>query len=80
VDILRAIGIARQLGGAVRAAQLPDWAFDPEAFHVHFGVPHEHYAAIVSALSPEQAQMLDATLAVNPEAAVLWILHMEPLA
>jgi hypothetical protein len=79
VDLLRAIGAARQLGGALRSAPLPEWAVDPNEFARHFGVPHVVYAEIVSLLSPEQSQLLDATVAVNPEAAVLWVLHMEPL-
>lgn len=79
MDLLRFARIAGQVGGVVRAAQLPDWAVDPGAFHAHFGVPHEAYAEIVSLLSPEQAALLEQTIAVNPEAAVLWVLHMEPI-
>jgi hypothetical protein len=42
-------------------------------------VAFEEYALIVSHLSEEQHALLDATININPEAAVLWILSMEEL-
>lgn len=79
MDLLRALEVARQARDLVRDAAAPDWASDEEAFFRHFGVPHEAYEAIVAHLGPDQERMLGATLAVNPEAAVLWVLSMEEL-
>lgn len=53
------------------------WLHDEMAFYQHFGSPHEKYAEIVSLLSLEQNEMLQKTFAVNPEAAVLWVLAMD---
>lgn len=50
---------------------------DEGAFLAHFGVPFEEYAEMVSMLSQSQLDLLRATLDVNPEAAVLWVLAME---
>ena len=55
----------------------PDWLSDEVAFHRHFGVPYETFAETVSCLTESQLRLLHQTLEVNPEAAVLWILHME---
>ena len=40
---------------------------------------YEDFVEMVGYLSPGQAEMLKKTLEVNPEAAVLWILAMEPV-
>ena len=77
LGILDAVGHARELVRLARAAPLPDWDTDEQAFFRHFGAPHEAYAEIASHLSPEQSALLRRTLAVNPEAAVLWVLSME---
>jgi len=79
MDLLGAIGAARQIRDVARRTLSgePDWARDEEAFFRHFGVPYEAYAEIVEHLQPEQQDLLEATLEVNPEAAVLWILAMQ---
>jgi hypothetical protein len=53
------------------------WAASEQEFERHFGVPYEAFVEIVRHLDREQEQLLHATLEVNPEAAVLWILAME---
>jgi hypothetical protein len=55
----------------------PDWLSDEDAFCRHFGVPYEDFAEVASCLDQGQRDLLDRTLEVNPEAAVLWVLHME---
>lgn len=77
LGIMRAVEHARELVRFARGEALPDWASDEEAFLRYFGEPHEVYAEVVSRLTPEQAAVLDQTLAVNPEAAVMWVLSME---
>jgi hypothetical protein len=79
MDLLSAIRAAREVRDVAHELARPchDWESDEGAFLRHFGVPIEDYAEIVSHLSPEQSQLLDATVAVNPEAAVLWVLAME---
>ena len=53
------------------------WFEDEEEFERHFGAPYEAFLEIVEHLSSDQKKLLDATVEVNPEAAVLWILAME---
>jgi hypothetical protein len=53
------------------------WANDEREFEIHFGAPYELFATIVDHLSNDQKKLLEATLDVNPEAAVLWILAMD---
>lgn len=79
MDLLGAIDAARQLRDAVRPSRGPaePWTTDPEAFHRHFGVPHEAYAEVVAHMSENQLDLLHRTLDINPEAAVLWVLAME---
>jgi hypothetical protein len=81
VDLLRALDIAKQARDLVRdtrlAATAPAWLDDEETFLRHFGAPYEAYETIVHHMSPEQTTVLDATLSVNPEAAVLWVLSMQ---
>ncbi len=54
------------------------WAESEEAFMTHFGAPYEYLCEVVSHLDREQSEKFDATMEVNPEAAVLWVLAMEP--
>lgn len=77
LGIMAAVGHARELVRLARGEPLPDWASDRGAFLRHFGATHEEYAEIVSHLSAEQVELLHQTLAVNPEAAVIWVLAME---
>jgi hypothetical protein len=77
LGIMEAVGHARELVRLARGEPLPDWATDEEAFFRHFGSTFEEYAEIVAHLSPEQVDLLQQTLAANPEAAVLWVLAME---
>jgi hypothetical protein len=83
VDFLGAlhstVGAAHDLRALVRRswAGSPDWMEDEEAFLRHFGVPHEAFEEIVHHLGDDQLRLLEATLAVNPEAAVLWVLAMQ---
>lgn len=79
LGILEAAGHAREITHIMGGNPPPDWATSEEAFLRHFGVPVEEYHDVVKCLSPEQAELLERTLAVNPEAAVLWILSMEEL-
>ena len=55
------------------------WAASETEFERHFGVPYEAFVKIVQNLSQEQEHLLRATLDVNPEAAILWILTMEEI-
>jgi hypothetical protein len=55
----------------------PDWLSDEISFHRHFGVSYEEFAEVVSCLDLGQRDLLEHTFEVNPEAAVLWVLHME---
>ena len=77
LGILEIAGRAQELVKLVRAEPLPDWSTNEAAFERHFGVPHEAYAEVAARLDPLQAALLHRTLAVNPEAAVLWVLSME---
>ena len=55
------------------------WVTDEEAFFRHFGVSPEAYAHVLELLSPEQQELYEQTLAINPEAAVLWVLAMDEI-
>jgi hypothetical protein len=80
VDLLGAIRAARDLRDAVAPQVMQHaWEHDEEAFLIHFGVPFEAYQEIVEHLDERQCALLDATLRVNPEAAVLWVLAMEQI-
>jgi hypothetical protein len=81
VDLLgawAAAGHLRRFANEVQRQPHP-WEQDEDAFLRHFGVPHEEYVLIVSHLTNDQIELLEATIEVNPEAAVLWILSMEEL-
>lgn len=77
MDLLHAIGTF----GKVLDIFAPDtnepWAANEEEFERHFGESYEYFTAVLQHLSPEQSEKFEATLRVNPEAAVLWILSME---
>jgi hypothetical protein len=79
MDLLHAIDAFKQILGAF--TDTPDagelWAADEKAFEQHFGESYETFTEILSHLSPEQEERFEATMRVNPEAAVLWILAME---
>jgi hypothetical protein len=79
MDLLHAIGTFRKV--LTVFAGTPDseepWAANEETFERHFGVPYEYFEVVLQHLSPEQVEKFEATLRVNPEAAVLWILSME---
>jgi len=86
LDLARLIEVAGDAGDVWQRAKTllrrrghPEWAQDEESFYTHFGVHYEDYLATLEHLSDEQRVQLDATLAVNPEAAVLWVLHMEEI-
>lgn len=73
------IGAAHDLRAIMRRSGegSPDWLSDEEAFLRHFGVPHEAFEEVVAHLDERQLRLLESTLEVNPEAAVLWILAMQ---
>lgn len=77
LGLLKAVGHASELAKLARGDDLPDWASDEEAFLRHFGISHEDFMEIARHLSPEQAELLERTFQVNPEAAILWVLAME---
>jgi len=74
------VGIAHQIlklfEGEKIATDEP-WARDEALFEQHFGCPYEVLVAKVPMLSADQSKRYEATLKVNPEAAVLWVLAME---
>ena len=81
MDLLGALGTfwkALDLFAGTPGSHEP-WASNEETFERHFGVSYEDFVEMVGYLSPGQAEMLKKTLEVNPEAAVLWILAMEPV-
>ena len=53
------------------------WMADPTLFEHHFGIPYDEFDAMVELLSVDQHKRFDATLKVNPEAAVTWVLSMD---
>jgi len=54
------------------------WAADDAAFEVHFGASYSHFTGVLLHLDEEQEARFAETMEVNPEAAVLWVLAMEP--
>jgi hypothetical protein len=81
VDLLGTLEAARHLRDFAREVrrETAPWENDEVAFHAHFGVPFEAYAELVQHLNEQQQELLKATINVNPEAAVLWILAMEEM-
>lgn len=79
MDLLGFLGAARNALSFIQKTPDHDapWANDEAEFELHFGATYQEFLEIVEHLSPDQKKMLDATTAVNPEAAVLWILSME---
>lgn len=52
------------------------WARNEIAFADHFGSSYEEFVGKVTLLSADQHARYEATLKVNPEAAVLWVVAM----
>ena len=52
------------------------WARSKDEFANHFGQSYEEFAVKLTRLSADQHARYAATLAVNPEAAVLWVVMM----
>jgi hypothetical protein len=79
MDLLGTLRAVRAVSGLAHdiVRQPAPWETDERAFFIHFGVPFEAYQEVLAHLSAEQAQVLEATIDVNPEAAVLWVLAME---
>jgi hypothetical protein len=79
MDLLNALGAIRRTLDFF--AGTPDsnepWAASEEAFEAHFGGSYEFFVEVLQHLDEEQSARFDATLRVNPEAAVLWILSMD---
>ena len=79
MDLLNALGAIRRTLDFF--AGTPDsyesWAANEDAFETHFGLPYALFAEILQHLDQEQSERFDATMKVNPEAAVLWILSMD---
>ena len=79
MDLLTALGAIRKTLDFF--AGTPDsgepWASGEEAFERHFGAEYECFTTILQHLDEEQGARFDATMRVNPEAAVLWILSMD---
>ena len=79
MDLLNALGAIRRTLDFF--AGTPDssepWAASEEEFETHFGLPYALFSEILQHLNREQGERFDATMKVNPEAAVLWILSMD---
>lgn len=54
------------------------WATDEVAFELHFGSSYAYFTEVLRHLDDEQSVRFAETMEVNPEAAVLWVLAMEP--
>jgi hypothetical protein len=52
------------------------WARSEEQFEKHFGQSYEEFAVKLTGLTSDQHARYAATLDVNPEAAVLWVVMM----
>ena len=81
MDLLGLIGTAQRalslFGGSPGSGE--PWAASEAEFERHFGAPYAAFVEIVQHLNQNQEALLRATLEVNPEAAVLWILTMEEI-
>ena len=79
MDLLNALGAIRKTLDFF--AGTPDssepWAASEEDFENHFGGSYEFFVEVLQHLDEEQSARFDATMRVNPEAAVLWILSMD---
>jgi len=78
MNLLETLEHARGAIRSLRHREPEPWEIDDGEFLAHFGVPVEELAERVALLSEEQGRLLTATIDVNPEAAVLWVLAMEP--
>lgn len=83
MDLLGLLHTAQGISETAKLLASPehraDWTTDERAFFRHFGVSLEDYATVIELLSPEQVSLYEKTLAVNPEAAVLWVLAMDKI-
>ena len=79
MDLLNALGAIRKTLDFFAGTPDSDepWAVSEEAFEAHFGGSYEFFVEVLQHLDEEQSARFDATLKVNPEAAVLWILSMD---
>lgn len=80
MSVTEAVGLAHQilkLFDHEDVAVGEPWARDEELFEEHFGAPYEELVRKVPMLSADQTARYEATLKVNPEAAVLWVLAMK---
>jgi hypothetical protein len=79
MDLLNALGAIRRTLDFFAGTPDSDepWAAGEEEFEAHFGLPYESFVEILHHLDEEQGARFDATMKVNPEAAVLWILSMD---
>ena len=55
------------------------WAANETMFEAHFGSSYAYFGEVLRHLDDEQAVRFAETMEVNPEAAVLWVLAMEPV-
>jgi hypothetical protein len=55
----------------------PSWLKSEEGFLLHFGCEFEDFNEVYELLSESQKQLFAKTVAINPEAAVLWVLAMD---
>lgn len=51
------------------------WAEDEQKFEEHFDCTYSDFAEAVAGLHREEDDLYRKTMKVNPEAAVLWVLH-----
>ena len=79
MDLLNALGAIRKTLDFFAGTPDSDepWAASEEAFEAHFGGSYEFFVEVLQHLDEEQSSRFDATLKVNTEAAVLWILSMD---
>ena len=79
MDLLNALGAIRKtldfFAGTPDSSET--WATSEEAFESHFGSSYEFFVEILQHLDEEQGAKFDATMKINPEAAVIWILSMD---
>lgn len=56
---------------------LEDWAEDEGAFEDHFGISYESFNEKLHTLDRARFDLYEKTLKVNPEAAVIWVFHLD---
>ena len=81
MDLLNALGAIRKTLDFFAGTPDSDepWAASEEAFEAHFGGSYEFFVEVLQHLDEEQSARFDATLKVNPEAAVLWFLSIDAI-